>query len=137
MDDFLGGLVGLVVAFYILVHVIAYIVVFAVGAGLLYLLFVYVIMPGCGWLAREAPKAAEALYQWYREVTWPYRMRRTREQTLAAMDQLRREQVKRVRMIAEEIDRYQVATGQESRQTRTTHRTAAVRPVVGSAVRHR
>ena len=137
MDEALAGIVGFLVAVYILVHVIAYAAVIILGGFAVYALFAYVIIPGARWLGRVIAKAADDLQLWYREVTWARRVRRTQHQTLAAMDELRREHLNRVRMIAEEVDRYQVAMAREAHRTRTTRRTAAVRPVVGVAVRHR
>ena len=107
MDEALSGLVVFFFVLYIVAYVVAYLVAFVAGACLLYFLFVHVIAPACRWLAREAPKAAEALYQWYRDVTWPYRVKRTREQALAAIAAARCEQVARVRRIAQELERYE------------------------------
>ena len=137
MDEALAGIVGFLVALYILVHVIAYAAVILLGGFALYVLFVHVIIPGSRWLGRVLGSVADDLQLWYREVTWARRARRTQRETLAAMDELRREHLNRVRMIVEEVDRYQLAMAREAQRTGTTSRTAAVPSVVRSTVRHR
>jgi hypothetical protein len=115
----------------LLFSAIATLAIYAVGlclAGCVaYAILVHVIIPLCGWLLTEGEKAAKRVYRWYREVTWAYRASRAQQEALVAMDRVRREQVDRVRMIAQELDRYEAEElALEADSSRTADETVAV-----------
>jgi len=125
MDDLIEGLIGTGIG---IALVVAFGAVYAVG-WLIYKLFEVILIPLCCELVEEAGKGLKRLAAWHHDVTWRRRMVRAHNETIAAIDAVRSQQVALTRERLEALER------QHELQQRPQTRTAAATAAVPSAVR--
>ncbi|NLX42475.1 MAG: hypothetical protein GXY79_03250 [Chloroflexi bacterium] len=125
MDDLIEGLIGTGIG---VALVVAFGAIYAAG-WLVYKLFEVILIPLCCELAEEADKGLKRLAAWHHRVTWRRRMVRAHNETIAAIDAVRSQQVALTRVRLEALER------QHELQQRPQNRTADATVVVPSAVR--
>ena len=123
MDDFIGALVGSVLGIALLLALGG-----VIAVGWLIYKFCELVLPPLFEALEEGCEAAERrISAWWREVTWKRRVMRLQNETIAAIDASRREQVALTRAALETVERQHLAL--------TAGRTTAVRSADRVAVR--
>ena len=105
---------------------------------LLYYLCAYALIPACMQLCYEGERGARRLYARFQQMLWRRRAMRIYQETLAAIDEVRREQVARVHMAAMILEHeHEDAATRSPASPQQDERTASETTAVPEAVRER
>lgn len=103
---------------------------------LLYYLCAYALIPACMQLCYEGERGARRLYARFQQMLWRRRAMCIYQETLAAIDEVRREQVARVHMAAMILE-HEDAAIRSPASSQQDERTASETTAVPEAVRER
>ena len=127
MDDFVEGVVGVLLCTGIGIALVLGIAGVIAAGWLIYKFCEYILVPFLEWLFEACAEGGRQLAAWWHEVTWERRMIQAHDEAVREIDAVRREHVAQTYALVEVLE--------EMEQVRTADETAAVRVAVRSAVR--